>query len=158
MKSSKAFTLVELLVVIAIIAILTAIVTANFAQSKLKSRDAKRVSDVAQIQLALELFFDRCNRYPVVSGGMPSITDGDGSNGCPTGVTFANFISNGVIPTPPIAGDYSYTVNDGTTPTDYLLRAKLESSNAVLNDDVDDGTSFSVDCADASFYYCVIPR
>ena len=63
-SNKKGFTLIELLVVIAIIAILTAIVTANFATSKAKARDAKRISDIAQIQLALEMVFDRCNVYP----------------------------------------------------------------------------------------------
>jgi general secretion pathway protein G len=60
----NGFTLIELLVVLAIIAILTAIVTTNFTTSKSKARDAKRVSDIAQIQLALEMVFDKCNAYP----------------------------------------------------------------------------------------------
>jgi prepilin-type N-terminal cleavage/methylation domain-containing protein len=60
----KGFTLVELLVVIAIIAILTGIVATNFTSARSRARDAKRVSDLGHIQLAIELYFDRCKQYP----------------------------------------------------------------------------------------------
>ena len=113
-KNNRGFTLIELLVVIAIIGILTAIVTANFATAKSKSRDAKRISDLAQLQLAMELFFDRCNRYPIVVNSMPKIDDGSTSTGCPTGITFAKFIAQ--IPPPPSPGVYEYGVNNATLP------------------------------------------
>jgi prepilin-type N-terminal cleavage/methylation domain-containing protein len=60
----KGFTLVELLVVIAIIAILTGIVATNFTSARSRARDAKRISDLGHIQLAIELYFDRCKQYP----------------------------------------------------------------------------------------------
>lgn len=64
-KSQKGFTLVELLVVIAIIGVLASVVLASLNSARKKSRDAKRVADIKQIQLALELFFDsRGNTYP----------------------------------------------------------------------------------------------
>jgi len=52
------FTLIELLVVIAIIGILASIVVASLNTARKKSRDARRIADVKQIQLALELYFD----------------------------------------------------------------------------------------------------
>ena len=58
------FTLIEMLVVIAIIAILTGIIITGLVGSKAKARDAKRASDLSQIALALEQFFDRCDVYP----------------------------------------------------------------------------------------------
>jgi prepilin-type N-terminal cleavage/methylation domain-containing protein len=154
--SHKGFSLIELLVVIAIIALLTAIVTSNFATSRSKSRDAKRVSDLAQIQLALELFFDRCNGYPGV------ITTSANISSCPAGITLGTFISQ--IPTPPTAlsGDtYTYAVS-GSPATDYVLRARLKNNNSsVLSDDVD-GTSpiNNTDCTDSNpnYYYCVQPK
>ncbi len=152
LKSQKGFTLIELLVVIAIISILTSIIMANLTQSKAKARDTKRVSDMAQIQLTLELFFDRCNQYPAVSSNMPNITS---FTGCPSGITLGTFISQ--IPNPPTAGDYTYVVN-AIPPTDYVLRAKLETLNVALNDDID-GTVYSTDCSDSpTYYYCVQPR
>ena len=52
------FTLIELLVVIAIIGVLASIVLASLNNARRKSRDARRVTDVKQLQLALELYFD----------------------------------------------------------------------------------------------------
>ncbi len=156
--SHKGFTLIELLVVIAIIALLTAIVTSNLTTSRSKSRDGKRVSDLAQIQLALELFFDRCNGYPgVVSNPTSGITIAS----CPSGINLSTFL--GQVPNPPtsVSGDvYTYSVNSVSPATDYVLRARLENNNqSVLNDDVD-GTVFSTDCTDSAsnYYYCVQPK
>ena len=63
-KTQKGFTLIELLVVIAIIGILSSVVLASLSTAREKSRDAKRISDIGQIQLALELYFDANQSYP----------------------------------------------------------------------------------------------
>jgi prepilin-type N-terminal cleavage/methylation domain-containing protein len=62
--TKKGFTLIELLVVIAIIGILSSVVLASLSTARQKSRDAKRISDIGQVRLALELFFDRIQSYP----------------------------------------------------------------------------------------------
>ena len=66
MKTSykKGFTLIELLVVIAIIGILSSIVLASLNSARKKGRDARRVADIKQIQLALELYYDANSNYP----------------------------------------------------------------------------------------------
>ena len=68
-NTKKGFTLIELLVVIAIIGILSSVVLASLSTARQKSRDAKRISDVGQIQLALELFFDASQSYPSTTPG-----------------------------------------------------------------------------------------
>lgn len=62
-KEQQGFTLIELLVVIAIIGILSSVVLASLNSARQKSRDARRISDVGQIQLALELYFDDNQEY-----------------------------------------------------------------------------------------------
>ena len=57
-RTKKGFTLIELLVVIAIIGILASIVLASLNTARIKSRDARRIADIKQIQIALELYFD----------------------------------------------------------------------------------------------------
>ncbi|HEY4503870.1 MAG TPA: type II secretion system protein [Candidatus Paceibacterota bacterium] len=161
LNKQKAFTLIELLVVIAIISILTGIILSNLSGAKSKARDSKRVSDVAQLQLALELFFDRCNRYPVVSSGLPNIDDGDttlgdedGSNDCPSDIRLSTFISQ--IPTSPSPGVYTYGVN-ATPATDYVLMVSLEN-NSILLDDIDTNPLYGINCADQNQNYCVVPK
>ena len=60
----KGFTLIELLVVIAIIGILSSVVLASLNDARQKSRDARRVSDINQLKLALELYYDSNGNYP----------------------------------------------------------------------------------------------
>jgi prepilin-type N-terminal cleavage/methylation domain-containing protein len=141
--NKKGFTLIELLVVIAIIGILTAIVTANLSGAKAKARDAKRISDLSQIQLALEMAFDRCNVYP------PDINSGDtkingilcvDSSGNP--YTISYFISR--IPSPPLSGD-AYTYTPGTGYVDYKLQTVLETANSALNEGCSSGQTYCVE-------------
>jgi type II secretion system protein G len=60
----KAFTLIELLVVIAIIGLLATLSVVSFGEAQKKARDAKRMSDIKQIQTALEMYKDEYGAYP----------------------------------------------------------------------------------------------
>ena len=75
-RDTKAgFTLIELLVVIAIIGILASIVLASLNTARVKSRDARRIADIKQIQLALELFADaNSGEYPDTVAAMTTGT------------------------------------------------------------------------------------
>ena len=64
MRKKQGFTLIELLVVIAIIGLLSTLAVVALNNARQKSRDAKRVSDIKQIQTALELYFNDANAYP----------------------------------------------------------------------------------------------
>ncbi len=72
----RGFTLIELLVVIAIIGILSSVVLASLSTARQKSRDAKRISDIGQVQLAAELFFDATSSYPTTAQGIASLYTG----------------------------------------------------------------------------------
>ena len=130
----KAFTLIELLVVIAIIGILSMIILANLLAARQQARDAKRVADVNSFQLAVQLYFDKCNRYPTNSGNVPDLAS---SAGCPAGITLANFIS--VIPTPPVGtADTTYRYIVKSDGSDFYVGSYLEIAvNQQLKDDID---------------------
>ena len=153
----KGFTLVELMVVIVIIVLLTGLVMSNLTDSKKKARDAKRVADLAQIQLAEELFFDRCNSYT------PNIDVSSLTYACPTNpnVIFGNYINK--IPTDPLPASQVYQYyTSGVTPTDYVLRATLETNNSALQDSIvgPSVTPGNVNCdhTNTPYYYCVKPK
>lgn len=63
-KSGTGFTLIELLVVIAIIGILSSLVLASLNSARTKARDSKRLSDMKQVQIALEFYYDKNGQYP----------------------------------------------------------------------------------------------
>lgn len=62
--SSVGFTLIELLVVITIIGSLSALATVSYQSVRISARDTKRVSDMKQLQTALELYFENHQSYP----------------------------------------------------------------------------------------------
>jgi len=63
--NKKGFTLIELLVVIAIIGMLSSVVLASLNTARSKSRDARRLSDINQIQKALDFYYDENGTYPI---------------------------------------------------------------------------------------------
>ena len=65
MYKRKGFTLIELLVVIAIIGLLATLAVVALNNARQKSRDARRISDIKQIQTALELYYNDEGNYPV---------------------------------------------------------------------------------------------
>ncbi len=69
LKRTKGFTLIELLVVVAIIGLLASVVMVSLNSARAKARDAKRVSDLRNIQAALELYYDRYGTYQVAGTG-----------------------------------------------------------------------------------------
>lgn len=158
-RSAQGFTLIELLVVIAIIGILSSVVLASLNSARKKGRDARRVADVKQLQLALELYYDANQTYPLA-------------------VSSANLVTNGYIST--IPGDPSSTVTcsagteascygysalqtDAATACtavpcpSYVIRAVLETSgHSALNGDVDTNPVGGIDCSDG-LNYCAKP-
>ncbi|OGE80374.1 MAG: hypothetical protein A2826_02870 [Candidatus Doudnabacteria bacterium RIFCSPHIGHO2_01_FULL_43_23] len=61
---SRGFTLIELLVVIAIIGLLASVVVTSLSSTRAKARDTKRISDLKQMKLGLDLFLNHGNGYP----------------------------------------------------------------------------------------------
>lgn len=152
-KSIAGFTLIELLVVIAIIGILSSVVLASLGSTRKKGRDARRLTDIRQLETALELYYDdNRNSYP------PNLA----------ALVTANVIPS--IPTDPNGGNYAYddisptgaacTANPPTTKClNYVLGAHIEGT--VPDGDID-GTVGTVTCTDgtpgaAVNEYCVQP-
>ena len=118
----RGFTLIELLVVIAIIGILSSIVLASLNSARKKGRDARRISVVKQLQLALELYYDSNGAYP--AGASDSADDYATSL---AGLTTGGFIA--ALPTDPNSGAYGYAGLPAlctTACTSYAVGAVLE--------------------------------
>ncbi len=162
----RGFTLIELLVVIAIIALLTGIVITSLTGSKAKARDAKRISDIGNIQLALELYFDRCKQYPLTITGTLTDINQTTCPTTPTQISLASYIS--VMPTPPssspVAYDYATFADSSGNLVDYVLHTKLESYNDVMKDSLPSfptgswSTSFACTSSSGTTDYCRGPK
>lgn len=65
----KGFTLIEILIVVAIIAILASVVLVGLGPAQQSGRDARRLSDLYQIQTALGLYNNKCGGFPGSGAG-----------------------------------------------------------------------------------------
>lgn len=136
---AKGFTLIELLVVISIIGLLGSIVLVALKGPTSKTRDAKRVAEIRELQKALLLYFEYHETYPEF-GQLNLLT---GQTACGSQPCIAQ------IPTDPLTGQ-AYVNNyvtagpscqpggPGTPVIRYHLAIGLENDdNPVLDQDAD---------------------
>jgi prepilin-type N-terminal cleavage/methylation domain-containing protein len=96
-SGQKGFTLIELLVVIAIIGLLSSVILGSLNSARKKGRDARRLSDVKEIQVALELYYSS-QTTPGYPAALSSLV--------PTYIA--------VLPTDPATGsNYNYVISPG---------------------------------------------
>lgn len=162
-KKSKGFTLIELLVVIAIIGILATIVLVSLNSARSKARDSRRVSDLRQIALALEMYYDDNSTYPgtILQDGRAAAEWTSMVGAIQTGGQMT------AVPNDPLGGSATYAYGGwnpaGVTPVNkYVLRAQLETCNStsgVCATDVDGTIAGSCSCDDSGTnkYYCIQP-
>ena len=145
--NKKGFTLIELLVVIAIIGLLSTLAVVALGSAREKARDSKRLSDLKQVQTALELYYTDANAYPIST---TAVNLGAGNFAClnSTGFAAAGCANAymGVVPTDPqTTGTYVYTSSaDGKT---YTIAATLEGTVNNLTGAIQANQSGIVDVA-----------
>lgn len=131
-KLRQGFTLIELLVVISIIALLSTLAVVSLNSTREKSRDAKRVSDIKQLQTALELYYAGTTAYPVATKTMGAtdatcLSSGSGFASVCSGTTYM-----GQVPSDPTSSGgyrYIYTAASGSA---YTLTFVLEGQTGSL--------------------------
>lgn len=107
----KGFTLVEILVVVSIIGIIISISVLSFNSTEEVSRNNARLSNVKQIQLALEEYYKYENSYPA------TLSFGSSLVGSSTSKVFLNLVPQN--PSPRNDGsctdqEYQYSYNSST--------------------------------------------
>ena len=156
-KKRKGFTLIELLVVIAIIGILATIVLVSLNTARQKARDVRRIGDLRQIALALEMYYDDNAGYPTYVACTAASWTGMSGDISPTYMT--------AVPNDPSFPAREYLYSSAADGSEYVLRATLENlANSALDTDVDGdalGCVAPTHCGtapgDAEGYYCIQP-
>lgn len=123
--NKKGFTLIELLVVIAIIGLLSTLAVVALGSARVKARDSKRLSDLKQVQTALELYYTDKSAYPDGSGTELG-SDAAACLNAAAGFTTTNCDKPymGQVPKDPKDTKYLYTMANGT----YTITATLEGN------------------------------
>lgn len=89
MKDNRGFTLIELLTVVAIIGLLASVVLSAVDSARVRARDAQRVSDIKQMERALELYYGEHGHYPISSNCNPGESSPN-EQWCRSSITDAN--------------------------------------------------------------------
>jgi len=158
MKKQKGFTLIELLVVIAVIGMLASIILVSLGPARARARDARRISDVRQMSLALET--EAADGGEAVAGCAGDHVDADTCSITGTAVVFTNFQDPSTTDTPCGAGastdtcQYSIATDAGgagARTDDYQICFVLEQANGALGllvgkNQISNGSSFSGGC------------
>lgn len=124
------FTLIEILIVVAIIAILASVVLIGLGPTQQSGRDAKRLSDLREVQTGLELFYAKCGFYPgSYSGGacVNQPTTGSGWTDLTAALTSAP-IGVTQVPNDPSGGTATYYYSQEGNGSSYVLGAMMENS------------------------------
>lgn len=130
MKIPKGFTLIELLVVIAIIGILISAAIASYNTARAQARDARRVEDMHNIQIALE-------QYKTDTGAYPA--------------SYGSAFVTGTAPTDPLNSS-PYTYNwTYYSPPNYCVCGQLETKTGNANTP----TNTSCTWNSSGTYYCI---
>lgn len=147
-KNKGGFTLIELLIVVAILGLLTTIAVVFLQNARSAARDTQRVSDIKQIQKALEMYHLEYGHYPVSNCGATqpnaawcnSIESMDNNiwiKDSGDATAFAKFMPN--MPTDPLQSDVAvYRANYGyfyfSMGDTYALVFRIEDGNSELLD------------------------
>jgi len=115
----EAFTLIELLVVIAIIGLVATLAVVGLQNVRQNARDSKRVSDMRQLQTALEVFFIENGRYPTEEEW-----------------------NSGSISSPSSGSPLMYSIPSSPSPADGDCS---EASNTYIYAPRDNGSSYTID-------------
>jgi prepilin-type N-terminal cleavage/methylation domain-containing protein len=128
---SPGFTIIELLMVITIIGLLASIVLVSMQGLRAKARDAKRLSDMAAIQTAVEMYANTHDGEYFSTGGQLVCLGVSSSEQCwggPSGndalnAALAPYLAK--IPTDPLYGDRIYGTYTYRSPGYYWLPAPI---------------------------------
>ncbi len=129
MKKNKGFTLIEILVVVGIIGLLSAIVLVGIGPFRAKGRDARRISDLRQVQSGLELYYAKNQKYPTAANW----------NALKTVLIGAGIGISDISNDPLIGRNYGYCST--TDNYNYVVAAYLEDiDNPILKQSSSDAT------------------
>jgi prepilin-type N-terminal cleavage/methylation domain-containing protein len=123
----KGFTLIELLIVVVVIGLLAAISVVILSGARLKSRDAKRVSDIQVVRAGLEQHWLEQASYPSAASqinlgtGNAKVLTSNGFEATATGVMYMP------VPAGPKSGEY-YRYRSDNPSVGYAIQFTTEGA------------------------------
>lgn len=156
--AQSGFTLIEILVVMIIMAVLLSIGGGSYRTSQIKSRDAERKSDLKQVGITLESYYNDQKQYPTSHGSNFTIMGCGAQTECAWGAQWVGEVVAGEtpvymveLPQDPRSNYRYYYWSDGAQ---YQLYARLENDLDI--DALKDGETpqdYGISCGAANCNY-----
>jgi len=150
------------LIVVAIIAILASVVLVGLGPTQRAGRDARRLSDLQQVQNGLELYYNRCGYYPGTAlcaedtaqfGG--AVTSNASWVFLAAALTGTASIGVAQVPDDPSTANHYQYGSGGTGNNTYAIGAQLEDTNNSALAGKPTAAINGVPCASATGFYCI---
>lgn len=158
-KTKTRESLLTLLTIISFIAVLVSalsFILIGASGVREKFWDARRISDLKQIQNGLELYYSACEEYPPVSTwqDLSEALQSPKKFGC--GVEYIGINQIPIEPNKDHVGACGYQYHNSPDKKSYVLRALLDNPNPTLNDDLD-GEIYGLWCGEQNkeIEYCI---
>ena len=125
---AKRFSLFELLLVIAILGLLSTLAIIIIGNERQKARDAARLEDMREIEVALQLYFNDNNRYPE---SKEPVVLGQGNYDClaasgwSAGGCESIYLSDAPSNPTPGGAPYRYTSDGSAYRVEFVLETKV---------------------------------
>ncbi len=131
-NDKSGFTLLELLVVVAVMAMIMSFVMASMRTAQQRNRDARRESDIKQLENALAIYVTNAGLFPICSS---EVVIGSTGDTCIAPALMSSQATQGRVPTDPLGATtgtcggansyvYCYQSANGST---YTIRYVLET-------------------------------
>lgn len=155
-KQKNGFTLIELLVVISIIGMLSSVVLSSVNRARISAQDTRRKSDLRQINIAINLFYNEYGRMPknyncdvsycpggngnwgACDGPVPDVAGTDSTNLVPAAynASMQELVTAGFLPSVPNSPSggpgYCYFNFGVGTPAGALIMTGLQSGSPTV--------------------------
>ncbi len=125
---AKRFSLFELLLVIAILGLLSTLAIIIIGNERQKARDAARLEDMREVEVALQLYFNDNNRYPEAK---ESVVLGQGNFDCLAASGWSAvgcesiYLSDAPANPTPGGAPYKYTSEGSSYRVEFALETKV---------------------------------
>ncbi len=145
----KAYTLIEMLIVVAIIGVLASSIIIGLGASRSSARDARRITDLKNVQTVLELHYNKYGFYPQTQAGAEHKIDWDELNTYMTSTEVGLSINK--LPNDPLVNSgkkYFYATNGQS----YVLGAELETKHSALTESLRESRFGLSECLNDNMY------
>jgi len=129
MIKHRGFTLIELLIVILIMGILAVLISTNLFGARERAGDTQKKSNLAQLKIALQLYYTSFHQYPPTGSGLSfSACGANGTTNCSNSFTNGSVVFMDKLPKNS-GGQYEFRYYRCNSGDDFRLKINIANAS-----------------------------